>query len=183
MTVDSGVGGEKTHAPPGRAIVLAVGCCTGSAAVAATVVTVVGGTVSLGVPSGGSVSGAVESSLTLHPATSTARPTATRASCLMTPNGRSLVAGWSAMSFRWSAIVVGALAAGCSAGATATGSTTPAPTTVVTSTSIVPPSSTAPVDDDVDDYDGAPAAALRVSVHGHARSVTAIVITTTRHPT
>jgi hypothetical protein len=53
----------------------------------------VGGTVLLGVPSGGSVCGVVEPWSTLHPAASVAMPTAMHANRFMTPHGRSLVSG------------------------------------------------------------------------------------------
>ena len=102
----------------------------------------VGGTVLLGVPSGGSVCVDVVPSSTVQPAASIATPIATHPKRFMTPNGRSIVAGWLTMSGLRNAIVMCALITGCSAGAATTDATTPPSVPAVTTTEVVAPSST-----------------------------------------
>ncbi len=98
----------------------------------------------LGVPSGGRVCGVVEPSSTLHAVASTVMPIATHTKRFITLYGRSPVAGWATMPGRWNAIVIWALAAGCSAGGAVTESTTRPSDAVVSTTRVAPPSSTAP---------------------------------------
>jgi hypothetical protein len=74
----------------GRALVLGA---IPSTEVATVDTSWVGGTVLLGEPSGGRVSGVVEPSSTLQPAASIATPIATHAKRFMTSHGRSLMTG------------------------------------------------------------------------------------------
>lgn len=122
-------------------VLAAAGGCV--AAVAATVVTGAGGTVLLGLPIGGSVSGVVEPWSTLQPVASTAMPIVNNAK-RFTTSTVDLVTNWGATPALRGAVVLCLVTAGCSAGTVATQPTAPAATTPVTSTTdaVLPPSTT-----------------------------------------
>ena len=170
VTSELGGGGENTHAPLGSTIVLAGTAATAATVEAGSVVTVVGGTVLLGVPRGARVSGVLELWSTLQPAASTAMPIATHAKRFIARNGRSLVKGRRTKWAWWSVAVACGLAAGCSSAPAAAPSTAQSPTSpATTTTTLVRPSSTGSTSTTTaapTTTTGPRPLALRLSVHG-----------------